>query len=132
MVCDPGQPVDANEKLWRRLHPNFWVRDGSKQSGWRISAGAFKSSERGSGGTLRNISVNVASMTTEEATMQGYPEHGLAEISVAEVNRLGLSAVHDPLPDNAAHALVVMTSCPSKSTLAQLAEGARVIRPPSE
>jgi hypothetical protein len=95
---DDDRTIPDAEGLWRRIHPS-WIVPDRETGGWRVSSAAFID-RRG------ELSVDLASLTTVEWSLAGYPEHSLAEVKVAVIREKGYGVVRDPLPENAAHALV--------------------------
>lgn len=83
--------VSSDEMLWRRVHPDHMRHDG------RISSAAFSG---------REMSVDLAGIQMDMAVTlrQGA---GVAELLAATAGGLGQDVLHDPLPDNRAHALVI-------------------------
>jgi hypothetical protein len=57
------------------------------------------------------VSVAIASETTLEAFVEGYPQHSVIEFTAGVARSAGCTVVRDPLPPDPAHALV----CGSKS-----------------
>jgi hypothetical protein len=88
--------IADDELLWRRLHPD-WVLPAD--DGFRISSAAFKDGRR-------EVSVDLAELTTQEKTLAGFPDQGLAEIKAGVPRSLGHAIVRDPIEDNPAHALI--------------------------
>lgn len=65
-------------------------------------------------------------MTTEEATLSARPNDGLAALTVDVPHSLDLEVIHDPLPNNQAHALI-LTSSARQSVFNDLAKAARIL-----
>ena len=55
------------------------------------------------------LSVNIAALTTPEATAGNADEFGVAEISASTPISLGYECEHNPQPENEAHALMSLT-----------------------
>ncbi len=97
------EPIDDvsigdDERLLHRIWPDDVVVD--PQTGQRRpSSATFRSKSN-------IISVDLASLTTPEKVLAGYPHHALVEIDVATVRSLGCKVVRDPQPDNPSHALL--------------------------
>jgi len=90
----PGQFVDDNEFLWRRIHSS-WIKqydDGQ----YVPSSAAFKG---------KDISVDIASKTTPEKSIRD--SAALAGFLAAVPKKLGHQVVEAPVPDNPAHALIM-------------------------
>jgi hypothetical protein len=94
-----GSPVDLDDWLLRRGITKYLNPDGTATS--RI----FKLREKDAGA----LSVNVESMTTKELSIVDPSKYSLFRVSNRTVSELGLSAIHDPLPDgsNNAHAVIL-------------------------
>lgn len=126
MVPEPSRPciddptIPSQEILWRRIHPNdLEFEDGI----WRASSGAFKTAE---------MSVHIASMTSVQTALEGYPGFSLAEFPASLPRKFGLRIVRDPTPGDPSHAFV----CP-KATAGQAKTFKRestfvVLNPPVE
>jgi len=53
------------------------------------------------------LSVDVARMTTTEASVGDKEKFALCEVSAAHVRSLSICVCHDPLADNGAHSLII-------------------------
>jgi hypothetical protein len=89
--------IPNSERLWRRLFPKWIVP--TEDGGIRISSAAFKDGNR-------EVSVNLAALTTQEKTLAGFSDQGIAGLLAQVPRSLGHAIVRDPLPDNPAHALI--------------------------
>lgn len=123
-VDDPT--ISNNERLWRRVHPSQIKPD--QETGNPIpSSAAFRPSDE--------MSVHLASLTSPEAVLANYPQHGLAEFTAGVARSIGCILVRNPLSDDPAHALVCgknPTGHLSKSEAREIARQARwvIFRPP--
>ncbi len=98
MPQQPDDPsIDDTERLWRRVHPTQIDID-TETGNPEISSGVFSTGEE--------ISVAIASATSIEALLSGYPEHSVVEFEVAAARSARCTVVRNPLPDDDAHALV--------------------------
>ena len=94
-VDDPT--ISDSDLLWRRLFPKWIVpADGG---GVRISSAAFKDGNR-------EVSVNLAALTTQEKTLAEFSDQGIAEIPAGTPRSLGHAIVRDPTAGNPAHTLI--------------------------
>ncbi|MDY0344263.1 MAG: hypothetical protein RBR28_11870 [Lentimicrobium sp.] len=104
--------------LYRRFsikdEPNyavFWkLVNGSKVP----SSAAFKTKQNENG-----LSVNIAALTTPEATVKNSKEFGVAEISASTPIKLGYLCKHNPQPENDAHAIIVGDTKPIAKKLSK-------------
>ena len=85
------QPLEGGESLWRRIHRTHIVRDG------QVSSAAFSDPE---------LSVDIARIQREMSITLA-DEAGVAAFQASAAHSLGQETVADPLPENAAHALVI-------------------------
>lgn len=86
------------DRLLRRvlfLDPNFIKPDGTPAS----SCFSLKRGENG-------LSVEVERLTTYEKAIKDVSKYRLFSLHCSFVRSLNLECVHDPLPDNYAHALI--------------------------
>ena len=89
--------IADGERLLHRIRPDDVHIDADGQC--RPSSAAFR--------YINNVtSVDIASLTTPETTLEGYPAYRLVEINAGTVRSLGCRIVRDPQPDNLAHALI--------------------------
>ena len=86
--------------LWRRVHPAQIVQDDNLDE-MRPSSQAFQNTSGTNG-----MSVNIASETTIDDTLQGYEDHYIVSLEAGGVRSLGQGVVRNPLPENPAHAEV--------------------------
>lgn len=93
---DPTIPDD--EILWRRVPPSEVKYDTAGRP--------FPKSSNFKQGTPP-LSVNIASLSTEELTLQNYEGFLIAAFTAGQARSLGCKIVRQPLPDNPSHALVV-------------------------
>jgi hypothetical protein len=95
-----GQNVSSLYTLYRRSYglpaKRFCNPDGSATS--RV----FKLREKDKG----ELSVDIKELTTVESAIVNKTSFMLFEIPVSSVLKLNLSAIHDPLTDNDAHAYI--------------------------
>lgn len=83
--------IQDEDILHRRIHETFSKSDGS------ISSQAFKDPE---------MSVDVAKLTTTEATLKDHSSCGLVALETKGARDLNQEVIHEPLTINGAHALV--------------------------
>jgi hypothetical protein len=97
-MAEPLEEIADDDELYRRLAPGHVDPDGS------VNSAAFKVKGRPD----LHISVDLARLATPEAALAQAPRLGFAlGVLVTRVPRsLGFSGRRDPLPDNAAHALI--------------------------
>ncbi len=101
------QEIADADDLYRRIHPSQ-VKEG------RPTSAAFRAKE---------LSVDLARLTTVLQCLSGYALHGLASITTAHARSLGQDVIHDPLEANPAHALVKGTkTCSTAKKLARSAK----------
>jgi len=93
-IDDPS--ILDDDLLWRRLHPDWVI---PIEGGSRVSSAAFKDGHR-------EVSVDLAALTTQEKTLAGFPTQGLAEIKAGVPRTLGHAIVRDPTDVNPAHTLI--------------------------
>jgi hypothetical protein len=110
--------IDDDDELYRRIVHYFVLDDG------RISSSAFKDRR---GKPDRSISVDLARLTTPEACLARAPNPSfqLGVLVAGGPRSLGFEVRHDPLPDNAAHALIEGQNTPEKCR--RLAEMTRLV-----
>ena len=114
MSVNDDSSIQDTENLWRRIHPDYKTPDGN--GGYRPSSKAFQNASQDVHDKLMTplgytfdpgMSVDIASETTVEDVLQGYPGHYLAEFTVGYARSLGQGVVRAPLPKDAAHAVVL-------------------------
>ena len=90
--------IEDDDELYRRIAPQFFKTDGS------ISSSAYKLSGRPD----KEISVNLAYLTTVEKTLLDRPNFGVGSLIARSPRNIGLGVVHDPQvnPDNESHSLI--------------------------
>ncbi len=101
----PNYPITNVDLLYRRFpildQPNysiFWKLENGKKI---PSSAAFKTKSNELG-----LSVNIAALTTPKETVGNAQQFGVAEISASVPINLGYTCIHDPQPNNDAHALI--------------------------
>lgn len=110
--------IEPGDILYRRLH-------ASAVDGDRVTRAAFMTN----GQYERELSVQLAKLLRSPGDcLRDRPQFGLGAITVAEVTRLGFSVVHDPLPADPAHALVLGEN--DKQVARALARAMRILIPP--
>lgn len=114
-----SEPVDDvsigdDERLLHRIRPDDVVVNPATAQR-RPSSATFRSKSN-------IISVDLASLTTPQKALEGYPQHTLVEIDVGTVRSLGCKVVRDPLSDNAAHALLYGSGPDGRMTKSQARE----------
>lgn len=120
MVFEVRQ-IEDDDELYRRIAPSFFKGDGS------ISSGAYKLK----GHPDKEISVNLAYLTTIEKTLQDRPNFGVGSLLARSPRDIGLDVVHDPQvnPDNESHSLI-KGAC-TKEHCSRLAKATSVIKYPT-
>lgn len=113
------EPIDDvsigdDERLLHRVRPADVVVD-SATGQRRPSSATFRSK-------TNIISVDLASLTTPQKALEGYPHHILVEIDVATVRSLGCKVVRNSLPENPAHALLYGSGPEGRMTKSQAKE----------
>ena len=96
--------ISDDEWLWRRVlvdDPSHVQRNPVTATP-EISSGAFKS---------RTVltSVAIASLTTPQDFVAGYPKHSFVAVTARTVRETGCIIVRDPKPDDPAHANIIGT-----------------------
>ena len=92
------EPIDGSEVLLRRIGAD-WIttaEDGSTI----IASAAFLDNIDG------NVSVHIASLTSQEQVLAAYPFCRLAAIEARIVQGCGFSVIRDPLPEDPSHAVL--------------------------
>ncbi len=116
MVFEVRQ-IEDDDELYRRIAPPFFKEDGS------ISSSAYKASGRPD----KEISVDLAHLTTLEKTVQHRPNFGVGSLIARYPRGIGLEVVHDPLyPDNEAHSLIKGAS--NNAHCSQLAKNTKILK----
>jgi hypothetical protein len=91
--------IGNDEILWRRVSPEqIQPTEGTDPPA--PPSLAFKSN-------AVLISVNRASLSTVEATLQGYPKHSLLQVTAGSVRTAGCIVAGQPIEGNPAHAFIV-------------------------
>jgi hypothetical protein len=115
----PNYPITNADFLYRRFsilnEPNyavFWKMVNGKKI---PSSAAFKTKPNEDG-----LSVNIAALTTPEATVGNTEQFGVAEIPASTPIGLGYNCEHNPQPDNDAHALIVGDTKPIAKKLSKV------------
>ncbi len=93
--------IDDDEILWRRVIP-AWIKE---EPGGLVRPGSAAFRDQRS----NELSVNIASLTTEEQVLEGRPDDSLVAIRTGVFRGLGYVIVRDPEEGNESHALV----CPA-------------------
>lgn len=115
------EPVDDlaigdDERLFHRIRPVDTYLEPSGEC--RPTSGAFR--------YIKNVtSVDIASLTTPEQTLEDYPTFRLVEIEAGFLRSLGCRIVRDLQPDNPAHALVYGSAPEGRLTKTQAREVAK-------
>ncbi len=114
----PNYTITNTDFLYRRFpildEPNFavfWKLDNGKKM---PSSAAFKTKSNEDG-----LSVNIANLTTPQATVGNASEFGVAEISASIPIDLGYKCIHNPQPGNYAHALILGDTKPIAKKLSK-------------
>jgi hypothetical protein len=97
-VDDPS--INANEVLWRYVHPTQVTLDQASQC-WRPKSGAFVDRSG-------RMSCDVSSQTSLASAQQRNPGKFIAQFTVETVRKMGKRVTQklDVDPDNPAHAVV--------------------------
>lgn len=93
--------IPDNERLWRRVFPSA-IHTDEETNELRAQSGAFRD-HRGP------LSVDIASLTTLEASLIQGPGMQMAEFSAKTARNAGCKIRRDPLPGDPAHALIYGT-----------------------
>jgi len=114
----PDYKITDSDFLYRRFsildEPNyavFWKLDNGRKI---PSSAAFKTKLNEDG-----LSVNIAALTTPQATVGNPEEFDIAEISASTPIGLGYDCIHNPQPENEAHALIVGDTKPIAKKLSK-------------
>lgn len=101
------QTIENNDWLLRRIpnKPDYIKPDNS------IASFAFKSRDND------GLSVNIERFTTYAQTVLDRQLFSLCKITTEYIRSISLDAIHDPLDDNYAHALIVGKITNSKASL---------------
>lgn len=111
--------IEEDDELYRRIAPNFFKEDGS------ISSSAYKVNGRPD----KEISVNLAYLTTIDKTLKDRPTFGVGSLIARYPREIGLEVVHDPKPpDNVAHSLIKGAS---NKECSELAKNTRILKRPT-
>lgn len=100
MASGAPEHLDGAEVLWRRVHHTQWVLD-STTGERRLSSGAFTDPDM----SVDRAMVRAAEGHDHKVTQADAP--AVASFAAPVAIDLGLHPVADPMPDNAAHALVL-------------------------
>ena len=120
MVFEVRQ-IEDDDELYRRIAPSFFKMDGS------ISSSAYKLNGRPD----KEISVNLAYLTTVEKTLQDRPNFGVGSLIARSPRDIGLDVVHDPQvnPDNESHSLI--KGARTNEHCSRLAKATSVLKDPA-
>ena len=111
--------IDDDDELYRRIAPHFFKQDGS------ISSSAYKVNGRPD----KEISVNLAYLTTIDKTLQDRPTFGIGSLIARYPREIELEVVHDPIyPDNKAHSLI--KGAHTNEHCSRLAKATSIIKKP--
>jgi len=94
--------ITPDDFLYRRFpinNPNFWKWANERKV---PTSAAFKTKPGENG-----LSVDIAALTTPEKSVMDTTMFNIAEISAATPINLNIPCVHNPMPDNEAHALIL-------------------------
>ena len=97
LVDDPT--IGDDEVLWRRVSPEQ-IHSAEESDPPPPPSLAFKSN-------VVKISVNRSSLTTVDATLDGYPQHSLLGVTAGSVRAAGCRVAGQPVEGNAAHVLIL-------------------------
>jgi hypothetical protein len=103
--------IPDEEILWRRIvaKPEWFKLDAEGRL--RPSSVAFLD-----GSKEKEVSVHIASLTTQEQALSGRPDDGLAAIRAGLPRALGHAVVRDPTETDPSHALICPPPNKSNST----------------
>ena len=119
MVFEVRQ-IEDDDELYRRIPPNYFKTNGT------ISSSAYKLNGRPD----REISANLAYLTTIEKTLENRPNFGVGSLIARGPRSIGLEVVHDPIfPDNEAHSLIKGAS--ENAQCSELAKSTRILKRPT-
>lgn len=114
----PDYIITEIDFLYRRFsildQPNyavFWKLENGRKI---PSSAAFKTKPNEDG-----LSVNIASLTTPQKTVEISTDFGVAEISASTPINLGYQCIQNIKPDNDAHALIVGDTNPIAKKLSR-------------
>jgi hypothetical protein len=114
----PDYSITDADFLFRRFsildEPNyavFWKLENGKKI---PSSAAFKTKADEDG-----LSVNIAALSSPQATVGNAEEFGVAEIPASIPIGLGYECKHNPQPDNDSHALIVGDTKPIAKKLSK-------------
>jgi hypothetical protein len=124
VYIDDVAGISPDEVLFRRIAPDQLKFDAAGNPS--LSTGAFHTEE---------MSVHIASRTTPENVLRGYPRHSLAAFTAQDARDAGCIIVPDP--DDNSHYFVCRKDDPTKSLTGSQAKKitnkARIVyMPPSE
>ena len=93
--------IDSDNLLRRILiHPDNFKDDNT------VSSGSFKLRRLKNGNIENGLSVDIERLTTYEKSIIDRKKFRLYSIEAVYVRDLELTPIHDPLPENYAHALI--------------------------
>lgn len=101
-----SQRVASEESLYRRIYRKPWLKYANPDNTPTSRNFVPRESDQG------KLSVDVASLTSKELAIGDINKYALAEVSVRDVESVGLVAIHDPCTnqthgyENPAHALI--------------------------
>ena len=103
MAYTDDASIPDEERLLRRIHPDWIVPDATNPGQKRVSSAAFSHLEM----SVDIASVRLARGEPLTATLAGYDSFGLVTITAGNARAKDQAVCRDPLPDNSAHGLVV-------------------------
>lgn len=125
----PDDPTIAdNAALWRRIHPNWMVRDDNER-GWRISSAAFTDSRDGSPLSVLLAAIIAQTGRTAEGVLASFPGYALAAISAGLARAQRQTVARTPLPEEPAHTSISGDKTPAVRRA--LAQGANWVHFPT-
>lgn len=122
-----SQRVASEESLYRRIYRKPWLKYANPDNTPTSRNFVPRDIDQG------KLSVDVASLTSKELAIGDIKKYALAEVSVRDVESVGLFAIHDPCItethgyENLAHALIEGFVDDDDITPALLARKARII-----
>ncbi len=94
--------IEPDDFLYRRFpidNPMFWKLENDRKV---PTSAAFKTKSGENG-----LSVDIAALTTPEKSVMYPLRFNIAEIAASVPINLGFHCIHNPMPDNNAHALIL-------------------------
>lgn len=120
LTDDAAIPTDA--ELWRRIHPNWVVRDDNADA-IRVSSAAFDNSRDGSPTSVLLAEIVRETGRSDMDVLSAFEGYALASLTAGKARGCDQGVARDPLPDEPAHAFILGTKTKrAKRCLARSAE----------